>query len=110
MTPPVSAEAGLGDIEESPYALGAGWIVRADAKVRSVRSAEDGLARLHEAVSLFEKAGAQFEVGRTHLDLASICKSQGDGDSGTRHRALAEAAFAGTDCPDYQEARYHLGL
>lgn len=104
------AEDGIKASKDSPYALGAGWIARAHGKVLCATKDDKGTSALMQSVPLFEAAGARFEIGRTHLDLASVYRKQCDEKLAANHRALAKAAFAQTDRPNYEETRYRLGL
>ncbi len=104
------AKDGLEANKNSPYALGAGWTARAHGKVLCAIEDDSGKSALEKSVSLFETAGAHFEVGRTHLDFARLYRKQRNDELAEDHQKLAKAAFAQTDRPRYDPALYKLGL
>ena len=75
---------------------GIGWAARTLGHIAHARGAlGDAQDHLHEALRAFEGAEAEYEIARTHLDLAELARARGDAsapahlaEAGGRLRAL----------------------
>ena len=63
---------------------------------------------LQEAVRTLSEIGARFELGRTHLDLASIARANGTDDALKSHLRKAHALFTALRVPKYVERTEQL--
>jgi tetratricopeptide (TPR) repeat protein len=65
-------------------------------------------AHLQEALDTFSAIHSQFELARTHLDLAALACDQGNQDSATTHLSTAHAWFKKLQVPKWIERTEHL--
>jgi hypothetical protein len=63
---------------------------------------------LHDALTTLSSIQSRFEVGRTHLDLASLAHDQGNQDTATMHLSTAYAWFKTLQVPRWVERTEHL--
>jgi hypothetical protein len=63
---------------------------------------------LQEARDTFASIHSQFELARTHLDLAGLSHVQGDTESAAMHLSTARAWFARLQVPKYVERAEQL--
>lgn len=63
---------------------------------------------LREALETFIRIHAQFEAGRTHLDLAGLAQAQGNRDAVATHLSRAHSLFKALRVPKYVERTEQL--
>lgn len=95
----------IADAARFPFAIGLAQ--RAQGRVALAHGAlESAMARLTQALQTFSTIEARFELGRTHLDLASLAQAQGDQLVVVRHLTAALSLFQALQVPVYS-ARTH---
>ena len=62
-----------------------------------------------DAIVNFGLVGARFELARTHLDLAMLAQSEGDGNGLRKHARQAEELFSALQVPKYVDRASRLG-
>jgi class 3 adenylate cyclase/tetratricopeptide (TPR) repeat protein len=99
-----AAGQALETCREVGYSLGIGW---AEQVLGRVAQADGALAEaerhLTGALEAFVSTSARFEMGRTHLFLASLVHARGDRDAAGTHLEEAHALFRALRVPKYVE-------
>jgi class 3 adenylate cyclase/tetratricopeptide (TPR) repeat protein len=86
-----------------------GWIQRTLGRIAQASdSLEEAQRRLEEALRTFATLAAQFEMGRTHLDLAALAQAQGNLVVVTTHLRTAHGLFETLRVPHYVERTAQL--
>jgi class 3 adenylate cyclase/tetratricopeptide (TPR) repeat protein len=69
----------------------------------------EAIRNFDDAIVNFGLIGARFELARTHLDLATLAQSEGDGNGLRKHARQAEELFSALQVPKYVERAARLG-
>ena len=73
-------------------------------------SCHRALLRFTDALATFTSIGAQVEVGRTALELATLATRRGDRVAALAHVKAAATAFRGTDVPVHHNSVERLTI
>jgi hypothetical protein len=96
------AQEGCDLTRDTGYILSRGWGERLLALIAHTRGdAQGARAFLEQAIATFGSIGAAFEAARTHLLLARIAVTLGDGAAAARALATARDGFAALDVARY---------
>lgn len=83
---------GVAGRQDSPYLAAAAAV--ADGAVRLAQGrTSDALARLRDALTLWQSVGAPYDVARCRVNLALACREMGDEDSARLELDAARLAF-----------------
>jgi hypothetical protein len=92
------------------FALGIGWSWQVLGRMARVQGEMVEAARsFTEALSIFRAIGAQFELARTHLELATVAKTTGDAEALRSSLLQAHRIFLELPAPKYLERVRRLG-
>ena len=84
--------------------LGIGWAERALGHIAQARGAlGDAHDHFREALRAFETVESEFEIARTHLDLAALARARGDASGTTSHLTEAARHFRALGVPRWVE-------
>ncbi len=88
------ATQGLELAREAKYRYVIGWAQRALGRISLAREAfSEATIQLNDALETFASAGARYDLGRTHLDLATLAHAQGNRGAVTTHLNEARRLF-----------------
>ncbi len=105
------ARRGLAITTGARYWLGVGYGQRILGRIASDTGAHDAtVGHLTDALATFTSIGAQFEVGRTRLELAALAAGAGDRAAALAHVQEGEAAFRGLDASAQLRRAQELAL
>jgi len=91
------------------YPWGIGLAQRTLGRIAHTRGDLAEAARhLQDALATFDAMEAQYDLARTHLDLASLAHSQGNQDTATMHLSTAHAWFKKLQIPKWVERTEQL--
>jgi class 3 adenylate cyclase/tetratricopeptide (TPR) repeat protein len=100
---------GLQIADDTQYRYVVGWLQRTLGRIAQASdSLEEAQRCLAEALRTFIALTAQFEMGRTHLDLAALAQAQGNLAVATTHLHTAHGLFETLQVPHYVERTAQL--
>ena len=100
---------GLQIAEDTQYRYVVGWLQRTLGLIAQARDTlEEAQGCLEAALQTFTTLTAQFEMGRTHLDLAALAQAQGNLAVATMHLHTAYGFFETLRVPRYSERTAQL--
>jgi hypothetical protein len=103
------ARRGLAITTACRYWLAVGYGQRVLGRIAAETGAlGEAEAHFTDALATFTSIGAQAEVGRTALELATLAARRGDRATALRHAEAAEAALRELDLPAHHERAERL--
>jgi tetratricopeptide (TPR) repeat protein len=100
-----TALQGLDIARDVKNGYGIGWTTRTLGRIAQARgSFTEATGHLQEALATFTSIQSKLEVGRTHLDLASLAHAQGHQEATAAHCHAAHAVFTALHLPMYVES------
>ncbi|PYN04311.1 MAG: hypothetical protein DME07_03835 [Candidatus Rokuibacteriota bacterium] len=103
------AQRGLAIATSCRYWLAVGYAQRILGRIASDKGIHDeSAARLAEALGTFTSIGAQLEIGRVRIELATVAAGRGDRRIALTHAEAAEAVLRDVDAPIQLDRAHRL--
>ena len=103
------AQRGIEITRRAQYWFGVGYGQRVLSRIAEASSAlDEAEGHLTDALRTYESIAAEFELGRTHLELAGLAGRQGERARVQAHLAPARRTFERLDVPRYVEQAERL--
>jgi class 3 adenylate cyclase/tetratricopeptide (TPR) repeat protein len=103
------AARGLEITRRAQYWFGVGIVLRAQAHIAlDAGEPPRAWALLEETLATYASIGAQFEIGRIRLELASLAAATRDATAAAEHLGEAHRLFTTLRTPRYRERAEHL--